>query len=133
MMTAKILDAYAILAFLNDEPGADKVRDYLLAAEEGKVQLAMSVINLGEVWYAIARSLSPTEADKYVNQIYGMPIEVIDADWKLTRQAASYKALGSISYADCFAAALAKNKKAEVITGDMEFKTLEGEIGIIWI
>jgi predicted nucleic acid-binding protein len=44
-----------------------------------------------------------------------------------------FKARGNISYADCFAAALAKGLGAEVLTGDKEFKVLEGEIGITWL
>jgi predicted nucleic acid-binding protein len=62
-----------------------------------------------------------------------MAIEVVDVNWELTRMAAEFKSKGKISYADCFAAALAKNYKAELITGDKEFKTLEGEIKILWL
>jgi predicted nucleic acid-binding protein len=43
------------------------------------------------------------------------------------------KARGSIAYGDCFAAALAKMKKAEVVTGDKEFKQVEGEVRILWL
>ena len=52
-MATKVLDSYAVIAFLEDEPGADVVRNLILKAEDGKVKLAMSVVNLGEVWYAI--------------------------------------------------------------------------------
>ena len=38
-----------------------------------------------------------------------------------------------MSYADCFAAALAKEKKTELLTGDKEFKQAEGEIKIHWL
>jgi predicted nucleic acid-binding protein len=51
----------------------------------------------------------------------------------LTRQAAAYKANGNIATGDCFAAALAKDRAAELITGDEEFKMLEGEIKISWM
>lgn len=132
-MSTKILHANAVLAFLQDESGADDVRSLLLKAEDGSVKLAMSVVNLGEVWYAIARVRSPEVADQLVNQIRGMAIEIVEADWPLTRQAAAYKAKGKISYADCFAAALAKNRRGEVVTGDREFKALEGEIGLSWL
>jgi predicted nucleic acid-binding protein len=132
-MSTKILDANALMAFFHDEPGADEVRDLLLKAEAGKIDLAMSVVNLGEVWYAIARAISPETADQYTQQIRGMAIEIADADWQLTRQAAAFKALGNIAYADCFAAALAKHRQAEVVTGDKEFEVLEGEIGIDWL
>lgn len=132
-MAAKVLDAYAIMAFFEDEPGADFVRSLILQAEEGNIDLLMSVVNLGEVWYSIARTNSPETADQYIHEIQGMAIEIVDADWQLTRQAAAFKVNGKIAYGDCFAAALAKNRQAELITGDAEFKVLQDEINISWI
>jgi PIN domain nuclease of toxin-antitoxin system len=132
-MAPKVLDSYALMAFFEDEPGANVIRDLILKAEENKVSLLMSVVNLGEVWYSIARTNSPEIADQYIGEINGMAIELVDADWNLTRQAAAFKANGGISYGDCFAAALAKLKKAELVTGDKEFKSLEGEFKISWI
>ena len=120
-MTTIILDAYAIMAFLKDEPGADTVRNLILKAEDGSIKLAMSIVNLGEVWYAIARTTSLEKADHYIQDIRGMAIEIVEADWPLTRQAAAFKAGGNIAYADCFAAALAKHREAELITCDKEF------------
>ena len=132
-MATKVLDSYALMAFLEDEPGADIVRGLLLKAEEGNPKLLMSVVNLGEVWYSIARSNSPKTADQYIHEINGMAIEIVDADWQLTHQAAAFKANGNIAYGDCFAAALAKLNKAELITGDKEFKALQDEIKISWV
>jgi predicted nucleic acid-binding protein len=132
-MATKVLDAYALMAFFEDEPGADAVRNLILKSEEGGVNLLMSVVNLGEVWYSIARTNSPEVADQYINEIKGMAIEIVDADWTLTHQAAAFKINGGISYSDCFAAALVKTKKAELVTGDKEFKSLEGEIKIQWM
>jgi len=132
-MATKVLDSYALMAFFEDEPGADLVRGLLLKAEESDLKLLMSVVNLGEVWYSIARTTSPETADQYIHEIQGMAIDIVDADWQLTRQAAAFKANGNIAYGDCFAAALAKNRKAELITGDKEFETLEGEIKIAWL
>ena len=58
MTAVKVLDAFAVLAFLGDEPSADQVRNLLLRAEEGKVEFAMTVVDLGEVWYAIGALLT---------------------------------------------------------------------------
>src|SRR5512138_3637594 len=102
-MATKVLDSYALMAFFEDEPGADIVRGLILKAEEDGVKLLLSVVNLGEIWYAIARTNSPETADQYIGEINGMAIEIVDADWQLTRQAAAFKAHGNISYADCFA------------------------------
>jgi ribonuclease VapC len=132
-MASKVLDSYALMAFFEDESGADLVRELILKAEENKVNLLMNVVNLGEVWYSIARTNSLEVADQYIGEIRGMAIEIVDVDWQLTRQAAAFKVNGNISYGDCFAAALAKAKKAELVTGDKEFKSLDGEIKIQWL
>lgn len=132
-MVVKILDSYALMSFLQDEPGASAVENLLIAAGEGKAQLAVCVVNLGEVWYSTARAVSPEVADRYIQQIQGMDIELVDADWLLTRQAALYKSMGGMSYADCFAAALTKERSGELVTGDKEFKKLDGEIKILWL
>ena len=133
MMSTKVLDAYALMAFFEDEPGADLVRGLLQKAEESDLKLLMSVVNLGEVWYSIARATSPETADRYVNEIRAMNIDIVDADWPLTRQAAAFKARGNIAYGDCFAAALASLHQADLVTGDAEFQALEGEVKVEWL
>lgn len=132
-MATKVLDAYALMTFFQDEPGADFVRGLIHKTMESDTSLLMCIVNLGEVWYSIARTNSPEIADQYIHEIKGMGIEIVETDWNLTRQAAIFKVNGNISYADCFAAALAKLKKAELVTGDKEFKSLDGEIKISWL
>jgi ribonuclease VapC len=128
-----VLDSYALLAFFQNEKGSDAVRELISSAERGDANLSMCVINLGEVWYTVARDHSQDVADRYERIIRGMAIDIVDVDWKLTRQAAEYKENGGMSYADCFAAALAKFRNAELVTGDKEFKMIEGEIQISWL
>ncbi len=60
-------------------------------------------------------------------------MEIVPADWELAYRAAQLKVRGNISYADCFAVALAKSKKAEVVTGDKEFRQVEGEVKVLWV
>ena len=132
-MAAKVLDSYALMAFFEDEPGADFVRSLIHKAVESDTNLLMSVVNLGEVWYSIARTNSVELADQYIHEIKGMGIKIEDVDWTMTRQAATFKVHGNISYGDCFAAALAKIRKADLVTGDKEFKSLDGEIKISWL
>ena len=55
-----------------------------------------------------------------------MPVDARDLE--LVRQAAVFKATKKMSYADCFAAALAKLTNAELVTGDREFKVVESEL-----
>jgi predicted nucleic acid-binding protein len=130
--SAIVFDSWAVLAYLQGEASAVKVRDILLSPENGGA-LLMSVLNLGEIWYAIARRISSEEADISVQEVMNWGIEVVDADWTLSRQAAVFKSKYKISYADAFAAALAKTRDAVLITGDNEFKQIEKEIKINWL
>jgi len=132
-MTTHIMDSYALLAFFQNESGADTVREMILSAVAGETNLAMCIVSLGEVWYSIARKQSEETADEYVRAVLGMGIEIVEPDWQLTRLAASYKIRGNISYADCFTAALAKLRNGDVVTGDKEFEVLKDEVGVIWL
>lgn len=130
---ALVLDSWAVLAYLEDENSSQKVADLIADAHEHGIPLLMSVVNAGEVWYILAREVSESEADKGVEGVRQLGIEFIDVDWKLARQAGVYKSKNRMSYADCFAAALAKEQKAELVTGDREFKQIESDIRIRWL
>ena len=54
-------------------------------------------------------------------------LDIVPADQELSELAGELKAVKKMSLADCFAAALAKREKAEIYTGDPEFKTVEPE------
>ncbi|HLQ25732.1 MAG TPA: type II toxin-antitoxin system VapC family toxin [Acidiferrobacterales bacterium] len=130
---AIVLDSWAILAYLEDESAGQQVADIIANAHEHGIPLMMSTVNAGEVWYILAREISDAEADKGIDDLRQLGIEFIDADWKLARLAGTFKSKNRMSFADCFAAALAKENKAELITGDREFKQVESEIKISWL
>jgi predicted nucleic acid-binding protein len=130
-MATMVLDAHALMVLFNDESGADEVERILLKAESGNPRLLMSVINWGEIYYSIMRGASQELADSKSHEIAGMQIELVPVDTRdleLVRQAAVFKATKKMSYADCFAAALAKTRNAELVTGDSEFKVVESEL-----
>ncbi len=130
---AYVLDSWAVLAYLEDENSGRKVADMIADAHEHGIPLLMSVVNAGEVWYILAREVSEAEAEKGVESLRQLGIEFIDADWILARLAGTFKSKNRMSFADCFAAALAKEHKADLVTGDKEFKQVEGEIKIVWL
>ena len=135
-MATMVLDAHALMVLFNDEPGADEVEKILLKAESGSPKLLMSVVNWGEIYYSILRGVSPEMAESKSHEIAGMQIEIVPVDARdleLVRQAAVFKAAKKMSYADCFAAALAKIKNAELVTGDREFKQLARDVKIHWL
>lgn len=130
-MATMVLDAHALMVLFNDEPGSEKVEKLLLKAETGTPKLLMSIVNWGEIYYSILRGASQEMADAKSHEIAGMQIELVPVDARdleLVRQAAVFKATKKMSYADCFAAALAKTRNAELVTGDPEFKVVESEL-----
>ena len=129
----RILDAHGLLVFLEKEAGFEKVESFFVAAVEKDNYLLMSSVNFGEVYYIVLRECGKEKAQEIEKIIKALPIEIVNVDIQLAREAACFKATNKISYADCFAAALAKLHKGELVTGDKEFKTLENEIKISWI
>jgi ribonuclease VapC len=128
-----VLDSWAIMSYLQGEPSAERVADIIADAHEENIPLLMSVVNAGEVWYIIARKTSEAEADRSLRQLKQLGIEMVDADWEIAHEAGKFKAKNKMSFADCFAAALAKQKKALLITGDPEFKQVDSEVTIHWL
>jgi ribonuclease VapC len=130
---AVVLDSWSVLALLQDEPQAEKIEDLIADAQEQGEDVLMCVVNAGEVWYILARQVSRAEADASVDELRHMGIQLVDVNWELTRVAAGFKVRGGLSYADAFAAALAKQQKCELATGDREFRVVEDEIKVRWL
>ena len=130
---ALVLDSWAALSYLGDEASAQEVADLITNAHENRIPMYMSVVNAGEVWYILSREISEAQADSALTDLTGLGIELIDVDWPITRIAGTFKARYRMSYADCFAAALAKDRKSDLVTGDKEFKQVDGEVSIRWL
>ncbi|MFW6162270.1 MAG: type II toxin-antitoxin system VapC family toxin [Planctomycetota bacterium] len=132
-MKATILDAFALLAYVRGEPAADGVSALLAAASDSRTPLLMTVVNLGEVYYTVRRRHGASVQDEVERRVRQLPIRIVDADEPMAKVAARFKATRPMSYADCFAAALAKQRKGRVVTGDPEFRAVEDEIEILWL
>jgi predicted nucleic acid-binding protein len=129
----RVFDSWAFIAFFEDEPAAEEVESLISQAHESDIELWATNINLGEVWYNVARSRSEGEADHAIAEILRLGFKAADIDWELTRKATKFKAKAKLAYADCFAAALAEKLGAELVTGDPEFKQLSTQIKIHWL
>jgi len=132
-MMKKVLDSYALLVYLEKDPGFEKVESLLIEAAEKDQSLLMSAVNWAEVYYIVLREFGEAKAKEIEKAIMTLPIEVIVADQDLCREAARIKAHNPISFADCFAAALASKSQATLVTGDKEFAKLQNLIPIFWI
>ena len=133
MRAAPVLDSYALLAFLRGETGEDRVAALLEKASIRDAPLLMTEVNYAEVKYTVVRKDGAERWEEIARELPTLPIEFRTADRALADSAADYKARYKISLADAFAAALAREKNAELVTGDPEFKPLEKEIKITWL
>ncbi len=131
MKNAKVLDSHALLAYLKGESGSAAVKK---AMEEAGNRILMNDINVGEVYYILARERGYERAEHFINSILpSLPIEVVSNDTPAVVRAARIKARHRIAFADCFAAATALQESAAVLTGDPEFKGVEALVAVEWI
>ena len=132
-MPAKVLDSFALIAYFRDEPGAEAVEALLVTAGKKDSPLHMTDVNYAEVKYSIVKKDGAEAWEEAAKILQGLPIDFHSTTRTLADTAADFKAHFKLSLADAFAAALAKEKKAELVTGDQEFKALEKEIKITWL
>jgi ribonuclease VapC len=125
MIESYLLDAWAVLAYLKKEaPANQRVIELLELAEQRKSRLAISIINLGEVYYRAGKERGEAIAEQVLRGLQALPIEIVPAETELVLSAARWKMKYSISYADAFAAATAEQIKATLVTGDPELVAL---------
>ena len=132
-MKTIVLDSYALLAYFEKEAGWKEVAELLANAAADRCALQCCVVNWGEVLYIIERVYSIEKAGEIEAVMDDLPIELIDADRALTREAARLKVDGGLAYVDCFAAALALISDGEVVTGDPEFEAVEEQVVVRWL
>lgn len=128
-----MLDSYAVLAFLFQEKGHEKVLDLFEKAAQADQALFVAAPNWAEVRYMVERKAGSARWGEVRHKLLGLPLEVVPVDQSLAEMAGEIKVSRRMSLADCFAAALAKQKKADLYTGDPEFKAVEKDIKVMWM
>ena len=132
-MKTYVLDASALFAFLRDKPGASKVDELLKEAMRGRARVLMSAVNYGEVYGTILREYGPEQALTAVHAVSPLPIEMMDATPQRACKAADIKARHKLYYVDSFAAALAIEHKATLVTSDSDFRKLGRGFPVVWL
>lgn len=132
-MKTTVLDASALLAMFFGEPGMEKMRDLFHKAAEADQPAFISAVNWAEVLYRMQRKQGVEGLETARRFEHTMPLAVAPLDRELAESAAQFKTAHNLGLAGAFAAALARSKKAELITADIEFKVLEKEIKINWL
>jgi ribonuclease VapC len=128
-----VLDSYALIAYFEKEGGWDTVAQLLADAAAERCRLCGCVVNWGEVLYITERAYGTEKAEEVEVIMADLPIEWVDADREVTREAARFKVDGGLAYADCFAAGLARQTDGEVVTDDPEFERVSNRVDVRWL
>jgi predicted nucleic acid-binding protein len=128
----KVVDSWAMLAWIQNEPAAPAVEAFLKAADSGTVELCMSWINIAETFYILAKRHSPSVAEEFLTRLPSLPIRTVLANEEGVMAAARIKAAHPLALGDAFAIALAKAERARIITGDPEIRRC-GIVPVHWI
>ena len=134
MKKKRLLDSYALLAYLNKEVGYEKVRAVLANAQQSSLPVLMNELNVGETYYILYRKRGHEQAEYFLDTVMaGLPVAMISNDFNVVISAAKIKAQHALSFADCFAVATAQRENAVILTGDPEFKNVEKFVEIDWL
>lgn len=132
-MKTYVLDASAVFVFLQKKPGAAKVNELLKQAMREHAQILMSAVNYAEVYGKVAREHGADRAHTTISAIRSLPINVLDATLSRCLQAAEIKNQYKLYYVDSFAAALATEHKATLVTSDSDFRRLGRSFPVLWL
>ena len=126
-----VLDANALIGFFEDRQGtAGRVERLIEEAAHQDVPLLMSAVNWGEVFYTVWRARGEAKARQAEASLLEMPITVIAADRERASRAGALKQKHGLGYADAFAAELAIERGAWLVTADPEFARLGKSLAV---
>lgn len=112
---------------------ADQIEALLGEAAQGNADLHLSTISLGEIAYVVERRHGVAACQETLDRLATFPIQLQDVTLDRVLAAARLKARHAISYADAFAAALAQELEAPVVTADREFEQVESLVEVLWL
>jgi uncharacterized protein len=111
-----VFDANAMIAYLNDEEGADVIEGIL---DQSDAICSAHAINVCEVFYGILRDLGIDKARESLAALYSLGLQVrSDMDEAFWQDAGGIKAAHKLSLADAFAVAFARKVEGELLTSD---------------
>jgi predicted nucleic acid-binding protein len=131
-----VFDACALIAYFNDEVGAEVVEDLLERARHGRARLYVAAVNVYELFYDCLKRDAAT-AQQLADDVYGLPLTVVEAlDRILMQYAGGFKAAYRVSLADSVALGLAQQHSAYLVSSDHhEFDPIDrdGKARFWWI
>jgi predicted nucleic acid-binding protein len=125
------MDSSAILRYLDDEPGADRVENCINSHIALRDQIIVSAIQWGEIAAVLLKRHGPSATDSTLYDLQTFDFNLVPATAERAQRAAAIKVRMNIPYADAFAVELASDSPNHVlVTADYDFKPAEQDIRI---
>lgn len=128
-----VLDSFALVSLFHKEPGWEKVRAALYEQQRSGTKAFLNWVNWGEFFYIVKRKVGAVRAAEALHLLEQLPIELVEVDLPLVREAAEIKSEHAVSYADAFCIATARRLSGTVLTSDPEFHAVEHLIAVRWL
>lgn len=129
-MRSYVLDANALLTLVAGRPGAKRVDRILQEAARTGTPLQMSAVNWGEVIYSMRKARGEAEANALARSVERLPLNIVPVDRDSAARAGELKATYGLGYADCFAASLALDLRATLVTADPDFQRVGNKLKV---
>jgi predicted nucleic acid-binding protein len=133
MKRVYVLDANAVLDFLESNPGSERVERLFQGSRDQRITLLISVVNWGEVFYHVWQHHGEEEARRTLTNISRIPMDVVPVDEQQVLQAGEIKVRYKVPYVDSLAAALAVLRQATLVTSDRDFENLGRTVPLLWV
>lgn len=132
-MKTYVFDSGALLALFENCAGTLKVNELLKEAHRGHSRILMSCVNFGEVYGKILREHGANQALWALGAARSLPIDLYEVNEQRAVDAQTLKTKYNLYYIDSFAAALAIEHKATLVTNDSDFRKLGRTVPVVWL
>jgi len=120
-----VLDASALLRFLENESGAIQVEALIKQAKQGEITTLMSAVNWSEILHYVLRKHGPAAMRSIESRLQSVQITILAVDAVGAAQAAEFRHQHQVPFADAFAGATAEQNRATLMTADYDFHGLK--------
>ena len=130
-MVTYVLDACAVLRYIDDEAGADVVEFCLQEVIDGKAQCIISSIQWSEIFHVILKRHGQTGCELAMIEVRALKLRIEAATSSHAERSAMIRYLRGIHFADAFAVELASASADHVlVTSDFGLKPAEQDCKI---
>ena len=127
-MSNYVLHTSALLAYIENEEGADEVETLFVNALDSTVEIFISTVTCIEVFYISLQEQGNVVAANRLKLIENLPLTQQPLNQQLTKIVGEIKASKAMSFADSCIAGLAKFKNAVLVHKDPEFEQIEEDV-----